>query len=313
MQRAWQRLGLRDNLFVLPAVGYAIAVLVYFLAYGKLLQFLPVLFFLAAIPVLTVLGSSRGMAKYWIPFISILLSYEALAGIVGSFAASKTVFSIYGIDRFFWGFNLTGWVQTTFYSTTMTEIASFFYTLHFPLVVVTSGTLWYFRRSLFGKYMVAMIITSYAALVTFILFPTAPPWYQGVAMNLYQSTGSAVLPNAMSSAISMIESDQFAVFPSLHTAYVVIFAYFMIKLDRRLAYVAVPVVAGVLFSTLYLGQHYMIDLIAGAIFALIPCLIAERYHINIPGKGAKEQAPGTPVGTDSVQLPGLALVGPPKS
>ena len=64
----------------MPAVGYGAAMLAHFLLYGKLLQFLPILFFLAVIPVLALLGSSRGMARYWLPFISILLSYEALAG-----------------------------------------------------------------------------------------------------------------------------------------------------------------------------------------------------------------------------------------
>jgi membrane-associated phospholipid phosphatase len=291
LRKAWDRLSARDNLYLAPAIGYAVAMLAYFVVTGRLLQFLPVLFFLAAIPVLAILGAWRGMARYWVPFISILLSYEALAGIVGSFAASKAIFSIYPIDRAIWGFNVTGWVQSTFYSTTMTEITSFFYTLHFPLVVITSGTLWYFRKALFGRYVVAMVITSYASLLTFILLPTAPPWYQGVATDLYQSTGSSVLPNALSSAISMIESDKFAAFPSLHTAYVVIFAYFMIRLDRRLALVAVPVVLGVLFSTLYLGQHYLIDLIAGFAYAIVPCLIAERFHIRVPGSDAGSARP----------------------
>jgi membrane-associated phospholipid phosphatase len=275
---------------MLPAIGYSTAMLAYYIAFGKLLQFLPILFFLAAIPVLTLLGSSKDLAKSWLPFVSILLSYEALAGIVGSYASSKVVFSLYPIDRFLWGFNLTGWVQATFYSTTMTEITSFFYTLHFPLVVLTCGTLWYFNRGLFGKYTASMIITSYAALATFILAPTAPPWYQDVAVNLYQSTGASVLPNAMSSAISMIESDQFAAFPSLHTAYATIFCYFMIKLDRRLAFIAVPVTGAIMFSTLYLGQHYLIDLIGGMAYALIPCLIVEKLHINVFNKGPAKQA-----------------------
>jgi membrane-associated phospholipid phosphatase len=281
LQRARQRLNLRGNLYVLPPLGYSVAMLTYYLAFGKLLQFLPVIFFMAAIPVLAILGSSRDLARSWLPFVSILLSYEALAGIVGSFAASKFVLSLYPIDKSLWGFNLTGWVQTTFSSAAMTQVTSFFYTLHFPLVVLTSGSLWYFKRQLFGKYTATMIITSYAALATFILVPTAPPWYQGVAADLYQSTGAAVLPNVMSSAISMIESDKFAAFPSLHAAYAIIFCYFMIKLDRRLAYVAVPVTAAILFSTLYLGQHYLIDLIGGAAYALVPCLIVEKLHINI--------------------------------
>jgi membrane-associated phospholipid phosphatase len=288
LHRARQRLNLRGNLYLIPPLGYSVAMLTYYIAFGKLLQFLPILFFMAAVPVLALLGSSRDLARSWLPFVSILLSYEALAGVVGSYASSKLIISLYPIDKFLWGFNLTGWVQTTFYSTTMTEVASFFYTLHFPLVVLTSGTLWYFRRQLFGKYTVVMIITSYAALATFVFAPTAPPWYQGVAVNLYQSTGAAVLPNAMSSAIGMIESDQFAAFPSLHTAYAVIFCYFMIKLDRRLAFVAVPVTCAILFSTLYLGQHYLIDLIGGATYALVPILIVERFNINLFGKSSKE-------------------------
>jgi membrane-associated phospholipid phosphatase len=77
----------------------------------------------------------------------------------------------------------------------------------------------------------------------------------------------------------MIESDQFAAFPSLHGAYAVVFCYFMLKLDRRLAFLAVPVTLGVLFSTLYLGQHYAIDLIAGAVYALVPCMISERFQL----------------------------------
>jgi membrane-associated phospholipid phosphatase len=280
LRRARQRLNLRGNLYILPPAGYAVAMVVYYLASGKLLQFLPIIFFMAAVPVLAILGSSRDLARSWLPFVSILLSYEALAGIVGSFAASRFVFSLYPIDKSLWGFNLTGWVQTTFLSPGMTQVTSFFYTLHFPLVVITSTSLWYFNRQLFGKYTATMIITSYASLATFVLLPTAPPWYQGVAVDLYQSTGSSVLPNAWSSAISMIESDKFAAFPSLHAAYAIIFCYFMIKLDRRLAYVAVPVTAAILFSTLYLGQHYLIDLIAGAAYALIPCLIVERLHIS---------------------------------
>jgi len=255
--------------------------LTYFVAFGKLLQFLPIVFFLAAIPVLALFGSSKDLARSWLPFVSILLSYEALAGVVGSYASSKIVFSLYPIDRFLWGFNVTGWIQSTFYSPTMTQITSLFYTLHFPLVVITSGTLWYFNRKLFGKYTATMIITSYAALVTFVLLPTAPPWYQDVAANLYQSTGASVLPNTLSSAISMIESDQFAAFPSLHMAYATIFAYFMIRLNRRLAFISVPVAGGILFSTLYLGQHYVIDLIAGVAYALIPILVVERLHISI--------------------------------
>jgi membrane-associated phospholipid phosphatase len=280
-------MNLRGNLFILPAIGYSIALLVYYVMYGRLLQFLPALFFLGAIPLLVVLGASRQMAKYWIPFVTIMLSYEALAGIVGSYAASKGVYSLYPIDRAIWGFNVTGWVQSTFSSPVVTEITTFFYTLHFPLIVITCVVLWYAGRKIFGKYMVTMIMTSYASLVTFILIPTAPPWYQGVAVDLYQSASAATLPSSLTSFMFSFESDKFAAFPSLHAAYAIVFSYFMIKLDRRLAFVAIPITVGILFSTLYLGQHYLIDLVGGAVYALIPCLISEKLNIQIPSPKEK--------------------------
>ncbi len=284
---------LRVHLYAALPVGYAIALLAYYLLRGALFQLLPLLFFLGAVPLLVLLGNTRDVARYWTPFVMIMLSYEALSGVVGSFAASRSIVSLYPLDRLLWGLNVTGWVQTAFASVAVTDLSTFFYTLHFLIVVATSVALWCFNRRLFGKFVTAILITSYAALFTFVIMPTMPPWYLGVAKNLYDSTGSSVLPGGLSYFISLFVSDQFAAFPSLHAAYAIIFSYFAIRLDRRLAFVAIPVTAGVLFSTVYLGQHYLIDLIGGAAYALIPCLVSERIHIRVPeGHRSGESAVG---------------------
>jgi membrane-associated phospholipid phosphatase len=281
------RVHLRNNLYILFPLAYSVAVLIYYLVYGKVLALLPTLFFLGAVPIVAYLGSSKQMLKYWVSFISILLSYEALQGTVGSLAASVDIFAVYNVDKMIWGFNVTGWIQTALKSPAMTTVTSIFYSLHFPLVVATCIVIWYAKKPLFGRYVTAMVLTSYAALVTFILIPTAPPWYQGVATNLYQSAYVSALPQGVLSFESLVDADKFAAFPSLHAAYAIIFSYFMIRLDRRLALVSIPITVGILFSTLYLGQHYLIDLIGGAIYALVPCLIAERFQIHIPGTQPK--------------------------
>ncbi|MDA4135697.1 MAG: phosphatase PAP2 family protein [Thaumarchaeota archaeon] len=277
------RLNLRDNFYILPALAYSVGISLYYLLYGASFDYLPVLVFLCAIPIMAVLGSSRKMGKYWISILSIMLSYEALQGVVGSLAVSRGIASLYSLDKSLWGFNLTGWVQSTFASPLVTAIATVFYSMHFPLVVATCLIVWYAKRALFGRYVTVMVLTSYAALLTFVLVPTAPPWYTGVASNLYQSFSATVLPQGLTSFLSLAEVDKFAAFPSLHGAYAIIFSYFMIKIDRRLALISIPITVGILFSTIYLGQHYLIDLIGGAAYALIPCLIAERFQIHIPG------------------------------
>lgn len=285
-ERARERLTLRYLIFVLPAVAYSVGVLVYYVVYGRALEFLPAVFLLALVPLIALLGSSRETVRPWIPFVAVMLCYEALQGTVGVFAASRVLYSVYPIDKAIWGFNLTGWVQSTFYSPAMTLVMSSFYSLHLILVVITSLALWRFNRQLFGKYVTAIVLTSYAALITFILFPTAPPWYEGVAKDLFYGGTSSALPKGLLYVVSVFEADKFAAFPSLHAAYAILFSYFMVKLDRRLAIVSIPITVAILFSTLYLGQHYLIDLIAGAVFALVPCLIAERFQI-IPHRKAK--------------------------
>jgi hypothetical protein len=93
----------RGNLYILPALAYAIGISVYYLLYGVSLNPLPTLLFLGAVSIMAVLGSSRKMGKYWISIISVMLSYEALQGAVGSLAASRGVFSLYSVDRLIWG------------------------------------------------------------------------------------------------------------------------------------------------------------------------------------------------------------------
>jgi len=74
----------------------------------------------------------------------------------------------------------------------------------------------------------------------------------------------------------MIESDKLAAFPSLHAAYAVLFCYFTMKARWIHGIVSVPIMIGVLFSTIYLGQHYLVDIMAGAGVAIASTFIAKR-------------------------------------
>jgi len=81
----------------------------------------------------------------------------------------------------------------------------------------------------------------------------------------------------------MIESDKLAAFPSLHAAYIALFCYFTVRLNKIYGLVSIPITIGVLFSTIYLGQHFIVDLVAGAGVATSCVLLAGRigkYGLN---------------------------------
>ena len=277
-----EKLGwIRCNVYVLLIAGYFSVVLVSYVYFGVMLQSTLGIISLALIPATFVLGRTKEYIRDWVPFLVLLLSYEALQGIAGSLAASRGVFSIYPLDKMLWGFNLTGSIQNAFYSDIVTDVSTFFYSLHFALVAILAITLWYSREILFKRYVTALVISSYVSLMVFLLVPTSPPWYLGVAVDLL--TKPAAVPSNLTPAINAVDnatksfvSDKFAAFPSLHAAYAILFGFYMTKLKLSYGLFAIPITIGVLFSTLYLGQHYLIDLIGGAAVAFGAIAISSR-------------------------------------
>ncbi len=154
--------------------------------------------------------------------------------------------------------------------------------------------LWYSNKTLYKRYVYSLVACSYVSLVFYTLAPSAPPWYNGVASNLLATTsaqiGSSSLFSELARIGSLIESDKLAAFPSLHAAYVVLFSYFTIKLKSAYALVSIPITIGVLFSTIYLGQHYITDLVAGVAVAALCMLIATRLDQKEKGEPADWKA-----------------------
>ncbi len=262
--------------------GYATTLLVWYAYCGLLFQFSLGLLFLALVPPTVFLGRTTKLVREMTPFIVMLLSYEALQGVAGTVASGRIVQLVphNGTSAS----SLIGTVQTVFYSPSLTDSMSVLYGLHFPLVMGSSVLLWYSNKVLYQRYVYSLVASSYISLLFYLLMPSAPPWYTGVATNLLDSGGvqfgASTLISSLDNAGEWIESDKLAAFPSLHAAYVVLFCYFTLKLRKSYGLFSVPLTIGVLFSTIYLGQHYIIDLVAGAAIAAACVFIITRTGWN---------------------------------
>ena len=290
---------IRSNFYVFAVLAYTGILVFNYLKAGVLFQFTYGILALVVLPVvLYILHKTRKtdqqlFLKQWVPFIVILLSYEALQGTTGSTISLKNIVNLYPIDKMFWSINVTGTVQRMFYSQAMTDVMLVFYSLHFYLVILASVVLWLFRRTLFTRYVIAITITSYVSLMIFAIYPTAPPWFSNVALNLASASSNSVhaappILSQIASLSNLIEADKFAAFPSLHAAYVTLFAAYMVKFRKKLIVLMIPLEFGVLFATLYLGQHYLIDLVAGVSLALTSVYLADiitgKYKISFFSK-----------------------------
>lgn len=250
-------------------IGYSISLWAFWLTDGNANPYSTTFLALVAILAVGFLGLAVRKLRPWLALATVALSFQVIAAPIDAVADSNGALSLFDLDRYVWGLNLTGWVQRTFSSGALTAAASVIYTALVPIVLSAALLLWRRHKSVFSRFVVAMVLTSALALATFVLMPTVPPWLGGAADNLVHDSGLGALT-------AFVVPDYFASFPSLHAAYTLTCAYFLLRFDRRLGLAATLAAGATLFSTMYLGQHYAVDLIGGAAYSLVPCILAER-------------------------------------
>ena len=160
------------------------------------------------------------------------------------------------------------------------------------IVVVPIIIFWLWRRGQsnrlvkvrFSRHIRAFTILNFCAILIYLLLPVAPPWW--VTLNgMAQPTNELVAQVSMTAAMDgklvqgLIKNaaQWFAAVPSLHGAYPVLLMLLAIGDRSRLVIAGLALYAAAMWAaTVMLNQHYIIDLIIGAILALV----AWRFAVN---------------------------------
>jgi membrane-associated phospholipid phosphatase len=246
---------------------------------------------LALLVIAIAIGRGLVFAADWGPFLVLFFAYEAMRGF-----ASKTGFLPYdlsGLERTVFGGALpTLTLQHAFYHVETVSpqdvVAMFFYFMHFPLPILVGFVFWLRSRDHFHKFIAALLLMALLAFVTYLFWPSAPPWYQfqeGQAPNsmvvhkiLTETTDKFWGKNYFISPLYMhLNPNQFAAFPSLHAAFPALAAVYAWKRYRALAVGLVFWTIAVLFSIVYLGEHYVVDAIDGFIYVAVSVALVESF------------------------------------
>jgi len=114
---------------------------------------------------------------------------------------------------------------------------------------------------------------SFAAFVFYLLLPVAPPWkvlpsvVKIIDHTLPSFTDIPGIP-VPATVYHWLTPNQYAAMPSLHAAYPLLGTLFALRLWGRRAWPALVYTACVWLSIVYLGEHYVVDIIGGVIFVL---------------------------------------------
>jgi membrane-associated phospholipid phosphatase len=238
---------------------------------------------LALLLIAVALGRGREFIQDWTPFLVLFLAYEVMRGF-----AAKTGFAphdLSGLEKGLFGGQLPTLVlQHAFYHPAMIGlqdwVAMGFYFLHFPLPIAVGFLFWVNSREHYWRYIAALLLMAFLAFVTYLFWPSAPPWFQDHAVHkvlneTVSKWGVSYLQSPIYYSLDHFNPNQFAAFPSLHAALPALAAFYAWRRYRVLALVLVVWTAGVWGSIVYLGEHYFVDALDGLLYTVLAAAAVE--------------------------------------
>jgi membrane-associated phospholipid phosphatase len=257
-------------------VGGYLGVVTLFMVFVLHLSVSPERLLLLMLIAALVLGRAKLFLADWIPFLVLFLSYEYLRGLSGK--VGLPIHDVTAMERLISFGQVPSLVlqealyhpgQVTWYDVAGTV----FYFLHFAFPLGLGYLFWIVNRRTFLRFSRALIAMAFAAFVFYLLLPVAPPWkaVSGVVKIIDHTLPSFTdLPGVPvpATVYHWLNPNEYAAMPSLHAAFPLLGALFALRLWGRRAWPTLLYTGGVWLSIVYLGEHYIVDVIGGAIFAL---------------------------------------------
>ena len=235
----------------------------------------------------------------WLPVVLLLVFYNLSRGAADKLFDPNVTFMIEADEDLFGWFTggriPTIWLQQHLYDPLHVpwwEVATtLVYISHFLTVPTVAVVLWLRSRSLSYRFIRRWISLSMAGLVTYFLYPAAPPWWawregcltEPVAR--FSSRGFDVIGlHRAGNTLNAVQADQsnpVAAMPSLHTAYAMMAVAFFLPMVRKRWWpllFAYPL--AMTFTLVYTGEHYVVDVFVGWLYVGMTFLVvglAERW------------------------------------
>lgn len=218
----------------------------------------------------------------WLPFTAALVVYDYSRGLARLGGQPLHVGDVAGVDRDVFGVIPTVWLQEHYLTPGAVHwydaAATLVYVTHFLATPVMAGVLWLRNRELWLAFVRRVLALAVAGLITYVLFPAAPPWYAsrtGDIGPVLRASGRGWFWLHINHAGNLLQEGQaasnpVAAMPSLHTGYATIIALFVLStVGSRLAWLLLLYPAAMAVSLVYLGEHYVIDVVAGIGYAVV--------------------------------------------
>lgn len=193
---------------------------------------------------------------------------------------------LYNFDKHLFGTNYNGklismneyWLIK--HTPSVDVITGLFYLCWIPVPLGFATYLFFTRKKEFLYFALTFFTVNLLGFLVYYTFPAAPPWYvqlhgfEFIANTPGNTGGLARFDNYFHAdifkGIYVKGSNVFAAMPSLHSSYPVIVLYYGLKNRLKWANVFFAMVMlGIWFTAVYASHHYVVDVLAGIVCAIL--------------------------------------------
>ena len=231
----------------------------------------------------------RRERTWWFAFVAGIFAYTLLRSVADETEIpTRTSYPIRFDRMVFFGTDPIQWLQDRFFQVSdVSALDLFSVGMHWSFFVAPYAmavAVFWRRRELFPRYVCVVVGTMYLGLLLFFLVPTSPPWLaaqhgqlDGVYRVMDFVGGSVDKDTYQSFYASLAEPNSVAAMPSIHEG--VTFAMFLWarEYSKRLSWVLLAYCVLMGLSLMYLGEHYLLDLMGGIACALVAWWATRRW------------------------------------
>jgi len=244
--------------------------------------------------------------RFWYPSFMILFCFKEIYLIMVGFDTRLYDPELIRIDQWIFGLNPTE-LLFRFNNPVLVEILQIIYGLFYLMPVIYAMELYLWHRYNELKFAIFVIFFGfYLSFLGYILVPAIGPRFTLHDFNQLNSEMPGLffaeiirgiidfgesIPKNVSNPEMYAQRDAF---PSGHTIIILLITYLSHKIKSNSFYFYLPFAVLMIFSTVYLRYHYVIDLIAGIPFVIFTIFIANKLYkgkITFGNKPVRKNVP----------------------
>ncbi|HSW78436.1 MAG TPA: phosphatase PAP2 family protein [Candidatus Babeliales bacterium] len=232
------------------------------------------------------------------PFVALMMVYESFRSIVPHLNSRVNYSLAPKVDQTLFRRLPTRTLQDWLWKghTSWYDIALYIpYLLFFIIPLLFAIIVWKTKAGYYWQVVATYLVVFFGSFLTFLLFPAAPPWlaYQNnyidpivrISSNVWASLGIKDFP----SLYSHIAANPVAAVPSLHAACATLLSIFAFKIyGRRWGAFSVIYPASIYLGVVYEGEHYVFDVMCGALYGVVGYLAVNFLFSSIKNKKTKK-------------------------